>query len=241
MLRGKTIKPFLLYSLLFHLFVLSILVISFEWSSPPPVLENSNQTVPAINAEIVSAPFSHPSAVKKVQKTSQKVIEKAVKKTKTLAIDSHKKLQHQIEKQLAAEMKERADLLKKNKQKMLEQAFAKELQSLNEKNNSAKKEKSQGVVDKYKALILQAISHHWLVPPNTDKNLSTQLLIRLSPGGMVLDVQLVKSSGNENLDRSARAAVFKASPLPVPENADEFGSFKEFILKVKPENIINTG
>jgi colicin import membrane protein len=39
------------------------------------------------------------------------------------------------------------------------------------------------------------------------------------------------------LDRSARAAVFKASPLPVPKEPDAFEAFRQFILKVKPELI----
>ena len=95
----------------------------------------------------------------------------------------------------------------------------------------------QGVVDKYKALILQAISRQWLVPGGIDKEISCQLLIRLAPGGVVLDVQLVKSSGSSALDRSARDAVFKASPLPVPAESDVFESFRQFVLKVKPENV----
>jgi colicin import membrane protein len=62
----------------------------------------------------------------------------------------------------------------------------------------------------------------------------------LAPGGVVLDVQVTRSSGDVSLDRSARDAVFKASPLPVPENASEFNQFRQFVLKVKPENIVTT-
>ena len=98
--------------------------------------------------------------------------------------------------------------------------------------------KMKGKVDKYKALILQVISQHWRVPPNINKKLSAELMIRLAPGGTVLDVQLIKSSGDDALDRSARAAIFKASPLPVPSNLDEFSPFRQFVLKVKPENIL---
>jgi colicin import membrane protein len=58
---------------------------------------------------------------------------------------------------------------------------------------------------------------------------------------MVLDVQVTKTSGDPSLDSSARAAVLKASPLPVPSNPDEFDSFRQFALKVKPENIMDAG
>ena len=99
---------------------------------------------------------------------------------------------------------------------------------------------AQGVVDKYKALIIQAISEKWLVPPQSNKKLSSELLIRLAPGGMVLSVDVTKSSGDPALDSSARAAVLKASPLPVPNDTGAFEPFRQFVLKVKPENVIET-
>jgi colicin import membrane protein len=63
-------------------------------------------------------------------------------------------------------------------------------------------------------------------------------MVRLGPGGVVLDVQTTKTSGDPSLDSSARAAVLKASPLPVPPNANDFEAFRQFVLKVKPENIL---
>ena len=94
----------------------------------------------------------------------------------------------------------------------------------------------QGEVDKYKALVLQAVGRQWIVPETSSKELSTKLLIRLAAGGMVLDVKLVNSSGDEALDRSAIAAVYKASPLPVPEDATTFEQFRELNLTVRPES-----
>jgi colicin import membrane protein len=99
---------------------------------------------------------------------------------------------------------------------------------------------SQGVVDKYKALIIQSIGEHWLVPLQANKKLTSELMIRLGPGGKVLDVTITRSSGDPSLDSSARAAVMKASPLPVPDKPDEFEPFRQFVLKVKPENIVES-
>lgn len=174
-------------------------------------------------------------------------------KKKVIAIPDHAKKQKKIEKdliqkQLLTEIKKQT--VQKTKHKDLEKAFAKELrvqaakslqqELLSEKNRiaSAQAEKMRGIIDKYKALILQAIAEHWLVPNGVNKSLSSQLLIRVAAGGTVLDVQVVKSSGDEVLDRSARSAVFKSSPLPVPKTADEFEPFRQFILKVKPENVL---
>lgn len=97
---------------------------------------------------------------------------------------------------------------------------------------------SQGIVNKYTALITQAIGENWNVPPLVNKSLETVLLIRLSPDGMVLDVKVSKSSGDAALDSSARIAVLKSSPLPVPEKAKDFEVFKQFSLTVSPKNIV---
>jgi colicin import membrane protein len=86
---------------------------------------------------------------------------------------------------------------------------------------------NQGVIDKYKALIVQAISSQWIVPPDLAQNISCELDIRLAPGGVVLQVSIARSSGNTVLDNSAVAAVNKASPLPVPTEPGMFNQFRE--------------
>jgi colicin import membrane protein len=125
----------------------------------------------------------------------------------------------------------------------MKQMAAKSLQQqmLQEQKRVAgvRNQQTQGEVNKYKALILQAISQNWLIPTTADKNLHAELLIRVAPGGMVLDVQIVKGSGDESLDRSARAAVFKSSPLPVPTDAAAFDAFRQFVLKVTPKDVLS--
>ena len=96
----------------------------------------------------------------------------------------------------------------------------------------------RGVMDHYRSLILQVISQNWRVPGIPDRNLSAELLIHLAPGGTVLDVQVIRSSGNPALDGSARSAVFRSSPLPVPKDPSEFEPFRSFVLRVVPEDIL---
>ena len=93
-------------------------------------------------------------------------------------------------------------------------------------------------IDKYKAQILNAIAQNWLIPDNSNPNLSAILSIELAPGGVVLNVALIKSSGNPALDRSAMAAVYKSSPLPVPTDTTAFNNFRQFNLTVRPENVM---
>lgn len=164
-----------------------------------------------------------------------------------------------IEQQLLADIRQQTLQRKKIKQQKRQKAiaaeFAKEMKQLNAKSleqqmhqqiqqaqqqiaSAAHVQQTRGEVNKYKALILQIISQNWLVPPTVDKSLRAELLIRVAPGGVVLDVQVIKSSGDVSLDHSARAAVFKSSPLPVPADADAFDEFRQFVLRVKPEHVL---
>lgn len=92
-----------------------------------------------------------------------------------------------------------------------------------------------GLSDKYKAMIIQAISEQWIVPQNLPKNIKCVLSVRVAPGGVVLQVTVTKSSGNPVLDNSAVAAVNKASPLPVPTDPNLFDAFRTLTLTVKPD------
>jgi colicin import membrane protein len=145
----------------------------------------------------------------------------------------------QEKKQKAKEKKlKQAALLKSMENDMKDSAANSLQQQLINEQQRVVGVKVRGIVNKYNALITQAISQQWLVPAGVDKSLSSILLIRLAPGGAVLDVQVTKSSGDLALDRSARDAVFKASPLPVPDDEQSFEQFRLFELKVKPENLI---
>lgn len=226
-------------------------------ASPTPMTAKAKQVTKRIEVP-------HPVAAPKKQVTPppkqevKKPLPKPVQKNTIAIPDKRKKLQKELmEKELLAELKQAQ---KNKRQKEIEKEFQKELKAAKaaqaakkaqaakaleremeaEQNSlaSANAQKMRGIVDKYKPLIIQAIAQHWLVPNGVDRSLSAQLLIRVSPGGTVLDVHLVKSSGDEALDRSARTAVFKASPLPVPTDPSEFEPFKEFVLKVKPENVL---
>ncbi len=210
-------------------------------SVPSPTIEDKlDKVIPPTTVTKPTIKAPKPVTLKQKIDLQQKTIAIKEKRKKQLA-------EQQIEKQLLADLKNQTVLQKKAKQKSIEAAFAKELKEQTAKTlqHQIRQEqeriagaKVQGEVNKYKALILQAISQKWLVPVGVDKKLYTDLLIRVAPGGAVLDVQITKSSGNVALDRSARDAVFKASPLPVPNNEDGFDQFRQFALRVKPENVM---
>ncbi|CAM4444680.1 MAG: hypothetical protein LEGION0403_FIIPPAGN_01146 [Legionella sp.] len=103
--------------------------------------------------------------------------------------------------------------------------------------NAEREARIAGEVDKYKALIVNAIGRNWILPENVDSTLSSQFRIRLAPDGAVLEVTLTRSSGDPLLDRSAQTAIRKASPLPVPQDATTFNMFRDISLTVRPQQV----
>jgi colicin import membrane protein len=132
-------------------------------------------------------------------------------------------------------------VVKKNKieekndaEKLLQQQLAKEQEEL-----AASRQKFvDSIIAKYTALIKNAIAQKWIIPPGVDKSLSCVLLIHLLADGSVVTVEVNKSSGDTALDNSAVLAVKKASPLPMPDNADVLNQFKTLYLTVKPETVL---
>lgn len=264
-------RSFLSASLIFHAVVLTVLVLSFDFSGKMAVLQNSEKDMHVINAVVLDSlptpklppkvvPASRPKVIEPTppppppKPVEQKKVVEAVPpppKAKTIAIpDPRKKQQELIEKQLLEDLNKQVKQQKKRKHQELERAFEKEIKQQAEKNlqqqllseqnrlSAVQTQQAQGEVDKYKALITQAIGSFWLIPATANKDSKVEILIRLAPGGMVLDAQIVKSSGDVALDRSARAAVFKASPLPVPTNPEAFASFRQFTLRARPQDIL---
>jgi len=86
------------------------------------------------------------------------------------------------------------------------------------------------------AAIMQKVTNRWIRPLSAKKGLTCQVRVKLLPSGDVMDVQVIKSSGDSIFDRSAENAVRKASPLPVPRKRTLFSKhFRTFTFNFKPE------
>lgn len=175
----------------------------------------------------------------------KKEVQKKLALLKKTQAKKKKAIQNELQEMLSSEDDKDLDKKKEATQKKntlakqktedhLQKQLADEAQAL----DAEKSQYLQSMVDKYKALILNAIAQKWLVPDGVDKKLNCRLQIRLAPNGTVLDVRLTQTSGDAALDRSAIAAVYKASPLPVPPDKDAFAEFRVLDLLVKPENVL---
>lgn len=123
--------------------------------------------------------------------------------------------------------KEKVELEEKrleDEQKML--AAERKQQESDAIGRKQEEKRRQTIVDKYREIIHAQVRRHWIEPPNTKATLVCDLQISLIPSGDVVNIRLVKSSGDTAFDRSVESAVRKASPLSLPP--PEAGLFEVF-------------
>ena len=88
-------------------------------------------------------------------------------------------------------------------------------------------EQAQHALSQYIPHIQAKIQRNWLRPPGSSAGLSCLILVKLIPGGEVVDARVMRSSGDPLFDRSVETAVLKASPLPLPQDTALFKHFRE--------------
>jgi len=97
---------------------------------------------------------------------------------------------------------------------------------------SARQKEFNEWVDKIRARIRGRAN----VPDTVPKGTKVQVLIRILPGGEVLDIAITKRSGNAAYDNAIERAIRSASPLPVPPpNSELFPQFRELSLNFEHE------
>lgn len=144
------------------------------------------------------------------------------------------------EQKKAAELaKKKLALEKKNELKRQAELMTQEIQKEKSHVDQSQAQAIDSMVLAYKQKMIAAIQQEWIIPDGTNKDLFAVLWVQLAPGGIVLDVRVIQSSGNAGLDRSARNAVLKASPLPVPKDPKLFEKFREIRLAVRPLHLMD--
>lgn len=88
-----------------------------------------------------------------------------------------------------------------------------------------------GVLDEYRALLVQTIERNWIRPPSARAGLQCTLYVTQAPGGTVIDVKLGSCNGDQAVRESIANAVFRASPLPPPSDPRAFERRLEIVFK----------
>jgi len=188
----------------------------------------------------------------KAKRVAQEKKRKAAE-AKKLKEEKAKKLKEEKAKKLAAEKKRKAaEAKKKAAEKKRKEAEARARKAAAEKARKKAEAKRQAEekrrrelearrqaeidareTDRFLSQIMQKINRSWVRPVGIGEGLSCRLRVRLAPGGAVIAVSVLQSSGNGAFDRSATNAVLKADPLPVP-GGGLFDKFRDINFVFNP-------
>jgi len=89
-----------------------------------------------------------------------------------------------------------------------------------------------GVVDEYRALLIQTIERNWIRPPSARAGLECTLYVTQATGGTVIDVKIGECNGDQAVRESVANAVYRSSPLPAPRDPRAFE--RRLVMVFKP-------
>jgi len=146
------------------------------------------------------------------------------------------KRQAEEEKQRIEEERRKAEAERKRREaeEALQKKLAEEQRQTEAEERRRQAARDQQVINEYGARIQDAIRRQFNIT-GLPEGLSCTLQIRTIPGGDVVGVKVVSSSGNSIFDRRAETAVNKASPLPVPDNMRVFEKMREIRIEFAPK------
>ena len=254
----------IVYAVLVNAVAIGLAVVGFRWTMTPGGEEKVVQAV-AIPSEPVRKPEAVDKRVQQEEEAQkkaeaekrrqdelkkrqeeevrkkqeeEKVKERALaERKKKEAEESARKIkeaEEQERKSRAAELERKDE--EKRQQKLAEQALQEQLAAEEKtRQQAAFAARSASEVDKYKALIRQRVSRSWNRPVGIAKGLKCVVRVRLTPKGEVLSAAVVRPSGNPIFDRSVENAVYKAAPLPLPEDPALFDNFRDIEFLFSPE------
>ena len=235
----------IIYAVLVHAVVIGLAIIGFRWSVDSPSTEQVVQAT-----AVPESPTRKPEDEKKrIQEDEAQQKDEAEKRRQD---ELRKKQEEEQAKQRLITERKKKDAEEKEKQKRAQEEQRKQEQTRRQKTaeqtlkeslaaeekarqQAAQTARSASEVDKYRALIRQRVSRSWNRPVGVVKGLKCVVSVRLAPGGEVLSANVVRSSGNTTFDRSVENAVYKAAPLPLPEDPTLFNNFREIEFLFNPE------
>ncbi len=160
---------------------------------------------------------------KEKEEEEKKKKEELAKKKKTE--EAEKKKKEEIAKKKREEEKRKKEQAeKKRKQDELEAKLAEE---------QARSE-AAALFSPYTGQIKAKVTNSWIRPVTMRPGASAKVVVRVSPQGDVLSARIQQGSGDQIFDRSVVNAVYKASPLPIPNNPRLYPYYRDFIFNFNP-------
>jgi colicin import membrane protein len=138
--------------------------------------------------------------------------------------------------QAEARKKQDAEERRKSAESSLKDQLVREEKERTEAKAKAEQAaRAQSELARFEGLIRQKVERNWVRPAGWTKGMECVVRVRLAPTGEVINATVARPSGSPAFDRSVENAVYKASPLPLPEDKGLFEHFRELELRFHPE------
>jgi colicin import membrane protein len=136
----------------------------------------------------------------------------------------------------AKKKREQEELAKKKREDEIRKKAEDVAKAEAEKVRAAAEAARKSEFDRYVNGIRAKIRGRANVPDTVTGTPEVHVLIKILPGGEVLDITITKRSGNPTYDTAIERGIRSASPLPVPPaNSELFPQFRELNLIIKHE------
>ena len=94
--------------------------------------------------------------------------------------------------------------------------------------------RASGLMDQYVAQITARIERAWIRPPSARPGLECEVRVTQVPGGAVIAATVTRCNGDAAVRESIEAAVYRASPLPLPPDPALFE--RNLLVTFRPED-----
>jgi colicin import membrane protein len=187
-------------------------------------------------------PKPDPAIAEKKEREKKERLERERKEQERL--EREKKEQERLErekKEREKKERERKEREKKEQERKEREAKAAEAKARAEEEARVKAaaeaaaQARKSEIDGYIGRIRDKIRGKANVPDTVRGQPEVQVRITILPGGDVLDIVIVKSSGNRLYDTAIERAIRSAQPLPVPNNPELFAQFRSLTLNIQHE------
>jgi colicin import membrane protein len=139
--------------------------------------------------------------------------------------EAERKRREDVERQRLENERKRREVEEAERRRQFERELTEESQRLEAMNS--------GAGARYEYAIHKQIQRYWIKPPSAVPGIECVIHVRQLPGGEVVRASIGQCNGDDAVKRSIEAAVFKASPLPEPENPTLFD--RNLRITFKPE------
>lgn len=161
---------------------------------------------------------------------------KAEEKRKKEEEEKKRKEEEQRKKQEAEKKRKAEERRKAEEKRKAEQALKAQLETERRQKLAAQTEvEAANALQAAAGRIKAAVENNWRRPGTSRVGLKAVIQLKVSRTGEVLQVRVIKSSGDPFFDQSAELAVQKASPLPIPTDPKYYDYINEFNIEFNPD------